>query len=51
MGLVLIAMAITPSLRLDFKLSCVTLAVVITAYWSLAYRRFRSSAAIRNRRQ
>jgi len=51
MGLVLIAMAITPSLRLDFKLSCVTLAVVITAYWSLAYHRFRSSAAIRNRRQ
>jgi len=51
MGVVLIAMAVTPSLQLDFKLSCVTLAVVIMAYWSLAYRRFRSSAAIRNRRR
>jgi L-asparagine transporter-like permease len=48
MGVVLIAMAITPSLRLDFQLSCVTLAVTIIAYWS---RRFRSDAATRNRPQ
>jgi AAT family amino acid transporter/GABA permease len=41
MVLVLIAMAITPSLRLDFNLSCVTLAVVIIAYWR---RRSRSGA-------
>ncbi len=36
---VLIAMAFTPSLQLDFKLSCVTLAVVVIAYWSLAASR------------
>jgi GABA permease len=36
---VLIAMAFTPALQLDFKLSCVTLAVVIIAYWSLAATR------------
>jgi AAT family amino acid transporter/GABA permease len=36
---VLIAMAVTPSLQLDFKLSCVTLAVVIIAYWGLAASR------------
>jgi L-asparagine transporter-like permease len=41
MVLVLIALAITPSLRLDFNLSCVTLAVVIIAYWR---RRSRSGA-------
>jgi L-asparagine transporter-like permease len=52
MGVVLAAMAITPSLQLDFKLSCVTLGVVIMAYWSLvAHRRFRPSAARRNHRQ
>jgi L-asparagine transporter-like permease len=48
MGMVLIAMASTPSLQLDFKLSCVTLALVIIAYWS---RRFHSSAGRCNRRQ
>ncbi len=49
MGLVLIAMAITPSLQLDFKLSCVTLGLLIMAYWVLvARRRFRSNAAAHN---
>jgi AAT family amino acid transporter/GABA permease len=52
MGVVLIAMAITPALQLDFKLSCVTLALVILAYWMLAaHRRSRSSAAARNHPQ
>ncbi len=52
MGVVLTAMAITPSLQLDFQLSCVTLGVVIIAYGSLAARRrFHSSAAARNRPQ
>ena len=36
---VLVAMAFTPSLQLDFKLSCVTLAIVIIAYWGLAASR------------
>jgi AAT family amino acid transporter/GABA permease len=53
MAVVLIAMAITPALELDFKLSCVTLAVAMVAYGILALRRrrFRSSAAAHNRRQ
>jgi GABA permease len=42
MGLVLIAMAITPSQQLDFKLSCLTLAVVIIAYGILAASRARA---------
>jgi GABA permease len=33
MGLVLIAMAFTQSMQQDFKMSCVTLAVAIFAYW------------------
>jgi AAT family amino acid transporter/GABA permease len=41
MGMVLIAMAITPTLALDFKLSCVTLALAIAAYGILAVRRVR----------
>ena len=41
MCLVLVAMAITPSLALDFKLSCITLGVAITAYWILAASRAR----------
>jgi AAT family amino acid transporter/GABA permease len=44
MGVVLLAMAITPSLQLDFKLSCVTLAVVMLAYWALAARRARGGS-------
>jgi len=48
MGVVLIAMAITPSLQLDFKLSCVTLAVTVIAY---RIRKFRSNVATRNRPQ
>jgi AAT family amino acid transporter/GABA permease len=42
MGMVLIAMAITPTLQLDFNLSCVTLALAIAAYGILAVRRARS---------
>ncbi len=33
MGLVLIAMAFTQSMQQDFKMSCLTLAVAIVAYW------------------
>jgi L-asparagine transporter-like permease len=47
MSMVLIAMACTPSLQLDFKLSCLTLALVIIAYWT---RRFHSGAGRYNRR-
>jgi L-asparagine transporter-like permease len=39
MIMVLIAMAVTPSLQLDFKLSCVTLGVFVVAYAGLAARR------------
>jgi L-asparagine transporter-like permease len=39
MIMVLIAMAVTPSLQLDFKLSCVTLSVFVVAYAGLAARR------------